>query len=59
MQKARTDTERFITAAVNVAFTTLVGIIFVIIYAWNVHWAVSCPTLAGVICVSALCRLLE
>jgi ATP-binding cassette, subfamily B, bacterial len=41
LQKARTDTERFITAAVNVAFTTLVGIIFVIIYAWNVHWAVA------------------
>jgi ATP-binding cassette subfamily B protein len=41
LQKARADTERFVTAAVNVVFTTLVGVIFVMIYAWKVHWAIA------------------
>ncbi|MDB4905418.1 MAG: transporter related [Gemmatimonadetes bacterium] len=41
LQKARADTERFVTAAVNVVFTTLVGVVFVMIYAWNVHWAIA------------------
>src|SRR5687768_15539777 len=33
LQKARTDSERFISAFVNVVFTTLVGVVFVVIYA--------------------------
>src|SRR5215210_6264732 len=41
LQKARSDTERFVTAAVNVVFTTLVGVVFVMIYAWKVHWAIA------------------
>ena len=41
LQKARSDVERFISAAVNVLFTTLVGIVFVVIYATQVHWAVA------------------
>ncbi|MDP1861293.1 MAG: ABC transporter ATP-binding protein [Gemmatimonadaceae bacterium] len=41
LQKARSDTERFVTAAVNVVFTTLVGLTFVMIYAWKVHWAIA------------------
>jgi ATP-binding cassette subfamily B protein len=41
LQKARSDTERFITAAVNLVFTTLVGVIFVMIYAYKVHWAIA------------------
>ena len=41
LQKVRTDVERFITAMVNMAFTTLVGVVFVIVYAFNVHWAVA------------------
>ncbi len=43
LQKARTDSERFIAAFVNVVFTTLVGVVFVMIYAWHVHWAIA-PT---------------
>src|SRR5687768_2288682 len=33
LQKARTDSERFIASFVNVVFTTLVGVVFVVIYA--------------------------
>ena len=41
LQKARSDTERFVAAAVNVVFTTLVGVVFVMIYAWKVHWSIA------------------
>jgi ATP-binding cassette subfamily B protein len=41
LQKARSDSERFITSFVNVMFTTLVGVVFVVIYAAKVHWAIA------------------
>ena len=41
LQKARSDTEKFVAAAVNVVFTTLVGVVFVMVYAWKVHWAIA------------------
>src|SRR5436309_2872896 len=41
LQKVRTDVERFISAAINVVFTTLVGVIFVMIYALSVHWLIA------------------
>ncbi|MDF2776074.1 MAG: transporter related, partial [Geminicoccaceae bacterium] len=41
LQKARTDSERFIASFVNVVFTTLVGVVFVVIYAAKVHWAIA------------------
>ena len=41
LQKARSDSERFITSFINVLFTTLVGVIFVVIYAARVHWAIA------------------
>ncbi|HEY0995858.1 MAG TPA: ABC transporter ATP-binding protein, partial [Gemmatimonadaceae bacterium] len=41
LQKVRTDVERFIAAFVNVMFTTLVGVIFVMVYAFKVHWAIA------------------
>ena len=41
LQKVRNDTERFIAAAVNMVFTTLVGVVFVMVYAWKAHWAIA------------------
>src|SRR5919106_6627984 len=41
LQKVRTDVEKFIAAAVNTVFTTLVGIVFVMVYAFTVHWAIA------------------
>jgi ATP-binding cassette subfamily B protein len=41
LQKVRNDTEKFIAAFVNVVFTTLVGVVFVMIYAWQVYWAIA------------------
>jgi ATP-binding cassette, subfamily B, bacterial len=41
LQKVRTDVEKFLTAFVNILFTSAVGIIFVAIYAFRVHWVIA------------------
>jgi len=41
LQKVRLDVEKFITAAVNVLFTSIVGVVFVMIYAFRVHWSIA------------------
>jgi ATP-binding cassette subfamily B protein len=41
LQKVRSDVERFITAAINVIFISAIGIIFVMIYAFRVHWSIA------------------
>src|SRR3954468_10952850 len=41
LQKVRTDVERLILTSINVLFTSLVGVIFVIIYAFSVHWVIA------------------
>ena len=35
LQKVRSDVERFITAAINVIFISFIGIVFVMIYAYQ------------------------
>jgi ATP-binding cassette subfamily B protein len=41
LQKVRTDVEKLIAASINVLFTSLVGIVFVVIYAFSVHWIIA------------------
>ena len=41
LQKVRSDVEKLITASINTLFTSLVGIVFVMIYAWSVHWLIA------------------
>jgi ATP-binding cassette subfamily B protein len=41
LQKVRTDVERLIAVSINVLFTSLVGIVFVMIYAFSVHWLIA------------------
>ncbi len=48
LQKVRSDVERFISAGINIVFTTLVGVIFVMIYAFTVHWLIAPVYLATV-----------
>src|SRR3954468_9180953 len=40
LQKVRTDVEKLIAAAINILFTSLIGIIFVMVYAWTVYWLI-------------------
>ncbi len=41
LQKVRTDVEKLITTSINVLFTSLVGILFVMTYAISVHWLIA------------------
>src|SRR5215207_10124176 len=41
LQKVRTDVEKLISASINILFTSLVGILFVVIYAFSVHWVIA------------------
>ncbi len=41
LQKVRQDVEKLIQVSINLLFTTLVGIVFVTIYAFSVHWIVA------------------
>lgn len=40
LQKVRTDVERLVTVSVNILFTTFVGIVFVTIYSFTIHWVI-------------------
>jgi ATP-binding cassette, subfamily B, bacterial len=57
LQKVRTDVERLINAAVNILFISVVGVIFVMIYAFTVHWVIApiffltVPLLGGLVSV--------
>ena len=41
LQKVRSDSEKLISASVNILFTTLVGVIFVTIYSISVSWVIA------------------
>ena len=41
LQKVRSDSERLISAVINVLFTTLVGVIFVTVYSFSVYWLIA------------------
>src|SRR5437870_1368483 len=41
LQKVRSDVERLITASINTLFTSIVGIVFVMLYAFSVHWVIA------------------
>src|SRR6266404_4782538 len=41
LQKVRSDVEKLISNSVNVLFTSLIGILFVTVYALTVHWLIA------------------
>jgi ATP-binding cassette, subfamily B, bacterial len=41
LQKVRIDVEKLVAASINVLFISVVGVVFVMIYAWSVHWIVA------------------
>ena len=41
LQKVRSDVEKLISASINVLFTSLIGIIFVMVYAFSVYWLIA------------------
>src|ERR671922_1863686 len=59
LQKVRSDVERFIGAFINILFTTLVGVVFVTIYAFNAHWSIVPAYLATIPLLGGLSSLLS
>ncbi|MBN8822566.1 MULTISPECIES: ABC transporter ATP-binding protein [unclassified Spirosoma] len=59
LQKVRTDTEKFINSFVNVLFSSVVGMGFLIWYAITKHWALIPVFLIGVLLLGGLTGLLS
>lgn len=59
LQKVRTDTERFINSFVNILFSSVVGMGFLIWYAVTKHWALIPVFLVGVLLLGGLTGLLS
>jgi ATP-binding cassette subfamily B protein len=59
LQKVRTDTEKFINSFVNVLFSSVVGMGFLIWYAVTKHWALVPVFLIGVLLLGGLTGLLS
>jgi ATP-binding cassette, subfamily B, bacterial len=59
LTKVRTDTEKFITAFINIVFGILVGLVFVTIYAFTLHWSIVVVYLSGALLLSWLTSVLS
>ncbi len=59
LQKVRGDTEKFITSFINILFSSVVGIGFLIWYAVTKHWALIPVFLIGVVLLGGLTSILS
>ncbi len=59
LQKVRRDTERFIDSFINILFSSLVGIGFLVWYAVARHWALVPVFLIGILVLGGLTGLLS
>ena len=59
LSKVRTDTERFIISFVNVLFGILVGIVFVSVYAFRLHWSIMPIYVGGMVILGLLTSFLS
>jgi len=59
LQKVRTDTERFINSFINILFSSIIGIGFLIWYAITKHWMLIPVFVIGVVVLGGLTGLLS
>ncbi|MGC4104043.1 ABC transporter ATP-binding protein [Ferruginibacter sp.] len=59
LQKTRKDTETFLSSSINILFSTLVGVSFLVYYAITKHWALIPVFLVGVLLLGGLTGLLS
>ncbi len=59
LQKVRTDTERFINSFINILFSSIIGVAFLIWYAITKHWLLIPVFLIGVVFLGGLTGLLS
>jgi len=59
LQRVRRDTERFITAFINILFSSVVGVGFLVWYAVTKHWALVPIFIIGILVLGGLTSLLS
>ncbi len=59
LQKVRSDTERFITASVNILFSSIVGFGFLLWYGITTHWLLIPVFVVGVLLLGGLTGMLS
>jgi ATP-binding cassette subfamily B protein len=59
LTKVRTDTEKFIGYFINVMFGIIVGVVFVSIYAFRLHWSIMPVYLGGALLIAFVTSLLS
>ncbi|MBO9595848.1 MAG: ABC transporter ATP-binding protein [Niabella sp.] len=59
LTKVRTDTEKFITSFINVFFVIIVSIVFVSIYAFQLHWSIMPVYAVGIFAIAFVTSLLS
>ncbi len=59
LTKVRTDTEKFIISFINVLFGIIVGVAFVSIYSFRLHWSIMPIYLGGMLLLALLTSLLS
>lgn len=59
LQKVRSDSERLITLAINLFYTSLVGIVFVFFVSFTVHWLIAPVFLSAMLVVGVSSSLLS
>src|SRR5690606_3452354 len=59
LQKVRNDTQRFISTAVNVLFSSLVGLVFLTWYAVTMHWLLIPVFVLGMLLLGGVSSVLS
>ncbi|MEY3412088.1 MAG: hypothetical protein RIQ70_776 [Bacteroidota bacterium] len=59
LQKVRVDSEKFISSAINVLFSSLVGIVFVMVYTINVYGGLVIVYFLASLCLGYLTNILS
>lgn len=58
LQKVKTDTEKFVNLFISLVFQSLIGVIFVFVYAINIHWLLGPLYLATVPIIASISSFL-
>lgn len=59
LTKVRTDTEKFITSFNNILFGIIVGVVFVAVYSFSLHWSIMPVYVLGIVFLAWLTGVLS
>ncbi|HTD93944.1 MAG TPA: ABC transporter ATP-binding protein [Chitinophagaceae bacterium] len=59
LQKVRLDTEKFVASFVNILFPVIIGILFVAIFAYRIHWSLPIIYFGGIFLLTIVSNLMS